>query len=127
MPFAVATKGYPCIPAVGLSLDVSSVHMSQGVHVWLLHGSRLYTHSLHTLYGKTDKQKTSGFYKPFWIMPAIWKTIMQNWTNKSHNASASCSPSEDILCKCLQERSMVHEDRLFLRYSILITLSVRSK
>lgn len=45
---------------------------------------------------------TSGFQKPFWIMPAIWKTIVQNWTTNP-TMSQPHFHQADILFKCPQE------------------------
>lgn len=80
LPITIATKCYPCIPAFGCCLlDVSTVylmvHMSQGVHVWLLHGSIVYSWK-YSLPLHTEKNRYPGctshfglrrpFGKPQW-------------------------------------------------------------
>lgn len=50
-----------------------TVHMSQGVHVWSLHGSISCTHWNILHFYILRKKKMSRFCKPFWIMQAIWK------------------------------------------------------
>lgn len=64
---AIATKRYPCIAVFLMCpLCIWTVHMSQGVHVWLLHGSILYTHwNSPVTFTYPEEEKT------MWILKAI--------------------------------------------------------
>lgn len=76
-------------------LCIWTVHMSQGFHVWSLHGSISCIIKIIFTFTYWEKMK-SRLFKPFWIMSAIWKTSV--WT--TNTLSLSQYHRADILVKC---------------------------